>query len=674
MANDDAGRGDRPESDELAPTILSRTHPSPASDNLTRIGAYRILSTLGEGGMGVVYKVEQDHPRRTVALKVIKPGFLNAELLHRFDREAEVLGRLHHPGIAQIYDAGTADTPSGTQPYFAMEYVGEAQDLTAHAEAAGLTTNQRLDLMARVCDAVEHAHQRGVIHRDLKPANILVDEAGQPKVLDFGIARATDSDVQATMGTDLGQLVGTLPYMSPEQVGADPLDLDTRSDVYALGVILFELLAGHRPYPIGRTLTDAARTITEEEPPKLGTLNRAWRGDVETIAAKSLEKDPSRRYQSAADLAADLRRHLGDEPLLARPATLVYQLQKFARRRPGLVGGAVATALALLLGLIGTGYGLVEARLERDQATAARDRATQETAKSVAVNAFLLETMGSANPFEGMQREVSVLDVLHVATETIDESFADQPEIRAAVQHTIGSTYRDLGELDLAEPLLSSALAIRRGLFADPHPDVLESLIALGELFHYKRDADAATAQWVEALGLGRSLFGETHADVAEVLNNLGIMSRVSGDYEAAEAMLQEALEIQRTVLGDVHEQVANTWGNLATVHLAQGDFAAAEPLLRNALDIARTALGPDSVQVGRFLQDLGGTLVQLQRHAEAEGLLLRSRALLQTELGDAHQETVQAATLLVLLYEGWGKPDQAAEYRALLAGPRPTP
>ena len=174
MANDDAGRGDRPESDELAPTILSRTHPSLASDNLTRIGAYRILSTLGEGGMGVVYKAEQDHPRRTVALKVIKPGFLNAELLHRFDREAEVLGRLHHLGIAQIYDAGTADTPSGTQPYFAMEYVGEAQDLTAHAEAAGLTTNQRLDLMARVCDAVEHAHQRGVIHRDLKPANILV--------------------------------------------------------------------------------------------------------------------------------------------------------------------------------------------------------------------------------------------------------------------------------------------------------------------------------------------------------------------------------------------------------------------------------------------------------------------------------------------------------------------
>ena len=280
--------------------------------------------SLARAGSGTVYKAEQDHPRRLVALKVIKPGVVTDESLRRFDRETEVLGRLQHPGIAQIYEAGTADPSTGGQPYFAMEYVVDGRPITAYAAAIGLTTDAWLLLLAEVCDAVHHAHQRGVSHRDLKPANILVDPAGQPKVLDFGIARVTDSDIQATMGTDLGQLLGTLPYMSTEQVGGDPLELDTRSDVYALGVILFELLAGRLPYALGRQLTEAARIITEEEPPLLGAIDRAWRGDVEAIAAKALEKDKAARYQSAAELAADIRRYLAHEPIdggRRRPST-----------------------------------------------------------------------------------------------------------------------------------------------------------------------------------------------------------------------------------------------------------------------------------------------------------------------------------------------------------------
>ena len=614
--------------------------------------------------MGTVYKAEQDAPRRIVALKVIKPGVLSPDHLHRFGRETEVLGRLKHPGIAQIYDAGTA--AGGHTPFFAMEYVA-GRPLTRYAEAAQLDTSARLTLLAQVADAVHHAHQRGVIHRDLKPSNILVDETGQPKILDFGIARVTDSDVQATLQTSAGEVVGTLPYMSPEQIAADPLELDTRSDVYALGVILYELLARRLPIDVSRrNLTEAARAITDDEPAPLREADTTLDGDVERIVTKALEKQKNERYQSAADLAADIRRYLADEPIAARPLTALYQLRKFTRRHRALVGGAAATLAALVVGLVATGYFMFEARAERD-------RAEQEATKAVAINDFLQETLGSANPYEGTGREVSVLDALGVATEKINESFADQPEIRAAVAHTIGSTYRDLGEIDRAEPLLRSALEIRKGLFADPYRDVLESLNALGELFYYKRDTDAAEALWREALEIGRSLFGETHADVAEMLNNLGIIQRIRDDYPAAEAMLQEALAIQRSLFGDVHEEVANTLGNLATVHLAQSDYVAAEPLLRNALDISRTALGADHVQVGLFQRDLGATLMRLQRHVEAEEFLSRAYALLQTELGD-YQETRRTVSFLVELYEAWDKPDQAAEYRALLAERVPTP
>ncbi|MDO8679566.1 MAG: serine/threonine-protein kinase, partial [Acidobacteriota bacterium] len=263
------------------------------------IGRYGILRLLGEGGMGAVYEAEQEHPHRRVALKVIKPGLAGPEMLHRFERESQALGRLQHPGIAQIYEAGTASTAFGIQPFFAMEFV-DGRSLLDYADAHKLKTRQRLKLMAQVSEAVHHAHQRGIIHRDLKPGNILVTEIGQPKILDFGVARATDSDAHATRQTDVGQLIGTLAYMSPEQVLADPLELDTRSDVYALGVIMYQLLAGHLPYNVDRKLHEAVQAIRDEEPMPLSSVSRLYRGDIETIVAKALEKDKERRYGSAA--------------------------------------------------------------------------------------------------------------------------------------------------------------------------------------------------------------------------------------------------------------------------------------------------------------------------------------------------------------------------------------
>jgi predicted Ser/Thr protein kinase len=314
------------------------------------IGRYRVVRVLGEGGMSTVYEAEQDNPRRSVALKVIRAGLASDALLKRFAREAHILGRLRHPGIAQVYDAGVAE---GGRPYFAMELIAGVP-LDQYAREQALDARGRLELVARVCDAVQHAHERGVTHRDLKPANILVESSGQPKVLDFGVARAADVGLTAGGGrTEAGQLMGTLSYMSPEQASADPAAVDARGDIYALGVILYELLAHRLPHsPDGLPLPEAARVIREQEPSRLGWLDGRLCGDVETIVAQALEKEPARRYASAGELAADVRRHLSNEPIRARPTSALYQLRKFAWRHKALVAGAAGVFAALLAGTV----------------------------------------------------------------------------------------------------------------------------------------------------------------------------------------------------------------------------------------------------------------------------------------------------------------------------------
>jgi WD40 repeat protein len=340
--------------------------PADAPPLPSHFGRYRLIRLLGAGGMGDVYEAEQDNPRRTVALKVIRPGLTSPSLLKRFRHESQILGRLHHPSIAQVYEAGLADDG---RPFFAMELI-RGLPLGEYAEVHAQALPARVELLARVCDAVQHAHDQGVIHRDLKPANILVEETGQLKVLDFGVARAIDADLLTGGGlTETGQLLGTPNYMSPEQVMADPGSVGHRADVYALGVILFELAAHCLPYRLEtRPLAEAARLIVEVDPPRLGSIRPELRGDVETIVAKALEKDPARRYPSAAELAADLRRWLAHEPIRARPSSAVYQLRKFARRNRGLVGGVLATVVALVVGLVGTIFFAVGEVRQRGQA------------------------------------------------------------------------------------------------------------------------------------------------------------------------------------------------------------------------------------------------------------------------------------------------------------------
>jgi eukaryotic-like serine/threonine-protein kinase len=359
-----------------APSQPAREPPLPA-----HLGGYRLIRLLGEGGMGAVYEAEQDRPRRTVALKIVRPSLASPSLLKRFRHESQILGRLHHPGIAQVYEAGLADDG---QPFFAMEFI-RGLPLDEYARLRAPTLPTRLELLARVCDAVQHAHEHGVIHRDLKPANILVEETGQPKVLDFGVARATDADLLTGAGlTQTGQLLGTPNYMSPEQVTANPAAIDHRVDVYALGVILFELAVNRLPYQLeNRPLAETARLILEEDPPRVGSINPELRGDVETIVAKALEKDRARRYASAGDLAADLRRWLAHEPILARPPSALNHLRKFARRHRGLVGGVLAAGVALVLGLVGT---ILFAVAEARQRGQAEQNALQAEQNALAAN------------------------------------------------------------------------------------------------------------------------------------------------------------------------------------------------------------------------------------------------------------------------------------------------
>ncbi|TVQ56429.1 MAG: serine/threonine protein kinase [Phycisphaerales bacterium] len=345
---------------------------SPTANDLEgqTIGHYKIRRVIASGGMGTVYEAMQESPRRTVALKVMKHGIASRSALRRFEYESQILARLRHPCIAQVYESGTHDVGEGAVPYFAMEYIPNAKPITEYAKAKKLSTRDRLELFAKVCEAVYHGHQKGIIHRDLKPGNILVDSHGQPKVIDFGVARATDSDLAVTtLQTDVGQLIGTLQYMSPEQCDADPHDIDTRSDVYALGVVLYELVCEQLPYDLTKVAVyEAARVIRETRPARLSSFNRPLRGDIETIALKALEKERERRYSNAADLGADITRYLKNEPITARPASLAYQFRTFARRNKPVVIGTAAVFLVLVAGLIGMSILYVQADTARAQA------------------------------------------------------------------------------------------------------------------------------------------------------------------------------------------------------------------------------------------------------------------------------------------------------------------
>lgn len=606
------------------------------------IGSYRIIRLLGEGGMGAVYEAEQDQPRRRVALKVIKSAWADRELLRRFELESQTLGRLHHPGIAQIYEAGAAETSFGSQPFFAMEII-HGKPLIEYAEAKHLNTRQRLALMIQICEAVEHAHQRGIIHRDLKPGNILVEESGQPKILDFGLARVTDGDMQATRQTDMGQLLGTLAYMSPEQVTADPLALDTRSDVYALGVILYELLAGRLPYELSRHVYEVVRTIQQVDPKPLSSINRAYRGDIETIAARALEKDKTRRYGSAAELAADIRRYLEDRPIAAKPASTSYQLRKFARRNKVLVTGTFAVFLTLIVGVVVSTWQAVRARR-------AEVRAQAETATAQAVVDFLqndLLAQASANKQAGPKTkpdpDLKVRTALDRAAERIEGKFAKQPEVEAEIRQTIGQTYYDLGLYPEGRKQLEQALTLRRRVLGPDNPKTIETMLSLG-LTALLQDK-YAEAEEIDnrALEISRRVLGPENPVTLKCTS--AVVNLYLAQHKAAqtEALAKQALEISRRVLGPEHPDTLYAAGNLAASYAGQGKYAQDAALLAPVLEISRRVLGPEHPETLNYMRGLSYAYLMQGKEALADEMDQQLLQILRRDLGPEHPATLTA-------------------------------
>ncbi|MHC4996390.1 MAG: serine/threonine protein kinase, partial [Planctomycetota bacterium] len=482
----------------LDPTPVPGSDPEgadfiPAKDSPARmpkqIGKYRIKKLIGTGGMGSIYQAVQEQPRRNVAIKLMKSGVTSSSALRRFEYESQLLARLRHPGIAEVYDAGTHEAHDGAVPYFVMEYIPGAKRITEYARDNNLSTRDRLKLFLEAAAAVHHGHTKGVIHRDLKPDNIIVDSHGRVKIIDFGVARATDSDMAVTtLQTDIGQLIGTVQYMSPEQIEAEPDDLDTRSDVYSLGVVLYELLCDQLPYDVSKMkVFDATRVVREQDAPKLSTVNASLRGDVETITLKALEKNRDRRYQTAEALAADIQRYLNNEPITAHPPSVAYQMSIFARRHKPLMAGVAAVFAALLLGVIASTVLWLDAVDARDAAEAARAQAEtlkaqaeaalgtakeaqaaeaeqrlraetealnarDEAAAANAIAGFLFkDIIAAADPDVEPNRDITLRQVLDRAAERLNEqSFEDTPLVEAAIKHQLGRVYLGLRESNQA--------------------------------------------------------------------------------------------------------------------------------------------------------------------------------------------------------------------------------
>jgi serine/threonine protein kinase/Tfp pilus assembly protein PilF len=641
-------------------TISTPALAASGFNSQTRIGTYTVVGRLGEGGMGVVYEAVQENPRRRVALKVIRGiGPVDGQAVRMFQREAQVLGRLRHPGIAAIYESGaTADG----QHFLAMELIQGARldqylELVAPLASGRLAVRRRLELFLQICDAVSYAHQRGVIHRDLKPGNILVQvpETGgvagaaapaaaglkaEIKVLDFGLARlAEDEFGGVSLATQPGTIQGTVPYMSPEQVRGSTDQVDVRSDVYALGVILYELLAGELPYDLKRvSLPEAARIICEQPPrplhPRLAGRSPLAR-ELAIIVGKALEKEPDRRYQSVAALAEDVYRCLHDQPILAQsPSTMVQVRKLVARHKFGFA--AICTVVVLLAGFA------VTMAIDAQRIAAQRDRADREAQVANQVSGFLINLFETAKPDKKLGkngRSVTVGQLLAQGAQSIQSNRTMDPEVRASLLDTMGSAFSSLGNFARSKPLLEAALATRTALFGAHSLPVAATLRDLGVLAGDRGDEKTAIADYQRALAIYQQRQGPANAAVAKLLNDLGDASSNIGRLDAAQGYFARSLAINAKLDGPNSPKVIPMRNNLAYIAYTRQDYAAAEHQFRQALSLAQRVYGPYHPDVSAIANNLGGVLYTEKKYAAAEHYYTQALALDRRLLGNRHPD-----------------------------------
>ena len=634
----------------------------------TTIGPYRLVQRLGVGGMGEVWRAEQTEPlHRTVALKLIKAGMDTRAVVARFDSERQALALMDHPNIAKVFDAG--ETPAG-RPYFVMEYV-PGLAITDYCDKHRLTIKQRLGLFMQVCEGVQHAHQKAIIHRDLKPSNVLVEEVDDkpvPKIIDFGLAKAAGQSLtDMTMLTEAGAMLGTPDYMSPEQADRNERNIDTRTDVYSLGVILYELLVG--ALPLGSAeLREAGieamlQKICEQEPPRPSTklkslgksaqdsagkrreepqsLERHLRGELDWITIKALEKDRTQRYGSPSDLAADIQRHLQDQPVLAGPPSASYRARKFIRRHRFGVGVAAA-AVVLLIGFAAS-MALQARRIAKE-----RDRASR-------IADFMAQMFTVSDPSEARGNTVTARAILDKASNEIKMGLAKDPEEQSELMFTMARTYASLGLYAVAQELSASALEKRQHLLGPHDPKTLESMTQLGWILDREGHDDEAEKLIRQAVDQGRRFLGPEDPVTLDAMDKLAVIRENQGHFEEEDKLLRQLIEIRSRRFGPEDPRTLRSMVNLADAVNAEGRTAEAEGMYRKTLEIEQRVFGLEHPQTLATMHNLANRIQEQGRYAEAEALYRETLAIAQRVMGPEHPETVSTLSTLAdtLEYEG---------------------
>jgi len=671
-------------------------HFHPGTDNLFA-GKFKIREKLGEGGMGAVFVADQVEPiQRRVALKLIKGDFASPSLLGRFEQERQALALMDHPNIAKVFDAGMATSTalggSGAIPYFVMELI-RGLPITKYCDDAKLSPHERLKLFIPVCQAVQHAHQKGIIHRDLKPSNILVglyDGRPVPKIIDFGVAKATGPRLaQDSIYTEVGSIVGTLEYMSPEQAEFNNLDIDTRTDIYALGIILYELLTGEVPFSQKALMKSGIfhmlQKIKEEEPSKPSTklshsdslpnvaatrsteprkLANLIKGDLDWIVMKALEKDRNRRYETANGFARDIERFLDNEPVLASPPSVFYRFRKYIKRNRLIAGATLLVLLSLIIGIIGATWGFFQARQQRDIALAAETEAKTQKAEAEAVNHFLIkDLLEQADPdLNAVGENITIRQLLDKAAKKIDNTtaFKELPVVEGCIRNVLGSVYNSLGLGNIAEPHLVRGLELVKQARGPEHLDTLTLMHELAYCYGNEQKWAEAEKLYRQVVEIRSKVQSPDHPNTLTAQNNLAEILAKQNHIDEAEKLHSQTLQARLRTLGEEHPDTMESLNNLGSLYFKRKDYEKAREFFQKSYDVRKKKLGENNTLTVTSMANLAVVLKRLKRYAEAEPLSRKALELDSHTLGPEHPDTLTSLNGLANILYAQKKYDEA--------------